>query len=96
VVFPARAPDQPASIALDEDHVLLLDEGFAQRAITGSPIAPRTITTISTCVSECEISGGGVSEHLFQNGPCIPGGSSLTDTQRGRVVGAIRAVFGRS
>jgi dTDP-4-amino-4,6-dideoxygalactose transaminase len=46
--------------------------------------------------SECEVLGFGVSEHLFQNGFCIPSGSSLTDFQRDRVVGAIRAVFGRS
>jgi pyridoxal phosphate-dependent aminotransferase EpsN len=46
--------------------------------------------------SESEVFGGGVSERLFQNGLCIPSGSSLTDSQRDQVVGAIRAVFGRS
>jgi hypothetical protein len=46
--------------------------------------------------SECEVLGFGVSEHLFQNGFCIPSGSALTDFQRDRVVGAIRAVLGRS
>jgi dTDP-4-amino-4,6-dideoxygalactose transaminase len=38
--------------------------------------------------SDCEVSGGAVLEHLFQNGLCILSGSSLTDSQRDQVVGA--------
>jgi pyridoxal phosphate-dependent aminotransferase EpsN len=46
--------------------------------------------------ADCEVFGGDVSKHLFENGVCIPSGSSLTDSQREQVVDGIRAVFGRS
>jgi pyridoxal phosphate-dependent aminotransferase EpsN len=45
--------------------------------------------------ADCEVFGGDVSAQLFENGLCIPSGSSLTDSQRDQVVGGIRAVFGR-
>ena len=35
--------------------------------------------------------GGSVSAELFERGLCLPSGSSLTDSQREQVVGAIRA-----
>lgn len=44
----------------------------------------------------CEVYGGDVSARLFENGLCIPSGSSLTDSQRDQVVDGIRAVFGRT
>ena len=37
--------------------------------------------------------GGSVSEKLFENGLCLPSGSTLTDADRLRVVGAVREVF---
>jgi pyridoxal phosphate-dependent aminotransferase EpsN len=45
--------------------------------------------------ADCEVFGGGVAERLFENGLCIPSGSSLTDSQRDQVVDGIWAVFGR-
>jgi dTDP-4-amino-4,6-dideoxygalactose transaminase len=45
--------------------------------------------------ADCEVFGGDISAQLFENGLCIPSGSSLTDSQRDQVVGGIRAVFGR-
>ncbi len=38
--------------------------------------------------------GGGVSAHLFDNGLCLPSGSTLSDHDRDRVVEIIRAEFG--
>ncbi|MGH8951431.1 MAG: DegT/DnrJ/EryC1/StrS family aminotransferase [Acidimicrobiia bacterium] len=46
--------------------------------------------------AECEVYGGSVSQRLFENGLCIPSGSSLTEAQRDQVVTEIRKVFGRS
>jgi pyridoxal phosphate-dependent aminotransferase EpsN len=37
--------------------------------------------------------GGAVSEHLFDQGICIPSGSAMTEGDLGRVVAAIRAAF---
>ncbi len=37
--------------------------------------------------------GGEVAEELFQNGLCLPSGSSLTDEERARVVQTVRAVI---
>ena len=45
--------------------------------------------------ADYEVFGGGVAERLFENGLCIPSGSSLTESQRDQVVDGIRAVFGR-
>ncbi len=40
--------------------------------------------------SECEMYGGEVAEELFTYGLCLPSGSNMDDTQRERVVDAIR------
>ena len=42
----------------------------------------------------CETYGGSVSQRLFEQGLCIPSGSSLTSAQRDEVVSEIRAVLG--
>jgi dTDP-4-amino-4,6-dideoxygalactose transaminase len=42
--------------------------------------------------SECRTRGGTVAEEIFQNGLCLPSGSSLTDDDRMRVVQRIRAM----
>jgi dTDP-4-amino-4,6-dideoxygalactose transaminase len=39
-----------------------------------------------------EATGGGVSEHLFRNGLCLPSGSNLTESDLECVVGVIREV----
>jgi dTDP-4-amino-4,6-dideoxygalactose transaminase len=39
--------------------------------------------------------GGAVSERLFQDGLCLPSGSNLTESELGRVVGAVRRAFKR-
>lgn len=39
--------------------------------------------------------GGRVAEQLFENGLCLPSGSSLTDDDRERIVDVIRRVAGR-
>ena len=46
--------------------------------------------------ADCEVYGGAVSQRLFEHGLCIPSGSSLTESQRDRVVTEIRSVFGRA
>jgi dTDP-4-amino-4,6-dideoxygalactose transaminase len=46
--------------------------------------------------ADCEVYGGAVSQRLFEQGLCIPSGSSLTGSQRDRVVTEIRSVFGRA
>ena len=46
--------------------------------------------------AQYEVYGGSVSQRLFDNGLCIPSGSSLTEAQRDQVVTEIRKVFGRS
>ena len=40
-----------------------------------------------------DVYGGPVSERLFQTGLCLPSGSTLTDTDRSRVIEAVRNVF---
>lgn len=40
--------------------------------------------------------GGKVSRRLFENGLCLPSGSSLTDSDRDRVISEIITLFGRS
>lgn len=37
--------------------------------------------------------GGEVSQRLFENGLCLPSGSSLTEDDRGRVIAAVRQAF---
>ncbi|GLX99765.1 MULTISPECIES: aminotransferase class I/II-fold pyridoxal phosphate-dependent enzyme [Actinoplanes] len=45
---------------------------------------------------DCVMRGGEVSEGFFRRGVCLPSGSALTDHDRDRVVGAVRAaVTGR-
>ena len=46
--------------------------------------------------ADCEVYGGAVSQRLFEHGLCIPSGSSLTESQRDRVVTEIRSVFGQA
>ena len=46
--------------------------------------------------AECEVYGGAVSQRLFEQGLCIPSGSSLTADQRDLVVTEIRSVFGEA
>ncbi len=41
---------------------------------------------------DCRCYGGAVSAHLFDNGLCLPSGSSLSATDRARVVDVIRKV----
>lgn len=42
---------------------------------------------------EYEVYGGGVSRRLFEQGLCLPSGSSLTDDQRQQVIDEVIAVF---
>ena len=46
--------------------------------------------------ADCDVYGGAVSQRLFEHGLCIPSGSSLTESQRDRVVTEIRSVFGQA
>jgi pyridoxal phosphate-dependent aminotransferase EpsN len=46
--------------------------------------------------ADCEAYGGAVSQRLFEDGLCIPSGSSLTAEQRDLVVSEIRSVFDRA
>jgi pyridoxal phosphate-dependent aminotransferase EpsN len=39
--------------------------------------------------------GGRVAENLFEEGLCLPSGSSLTSSERDRVIALIREVFGK-
>ena len=41
---------------------------------------------------ECRIRGGSISAGLFDNGLCLPSGSSLETTDLDRVLGAIRSL----
>ena len=43
--------------------------------------------------SDCFCYGGSVAEELFQQGICLPSGSSLSSKDRGRVIAAVRACF---
>ena len=42
---------------------------------------------------DAKMYGGDVSEHLFQNGLCLPSGSNLTDLERERIAEVIRKVL---
>ncbi len=46
--------------------------------------------------ADCEVFGGSVSQLLFENGLCLPSGSSLTPEERQSVVDGFLAVFERS
>jgi pyridoxal phosphate-dependent aminotransferase EpsN len=46
--------------------------------------------------AECRSYGGDVSGRLFDDGLCLPSGSSLTDDERQRVIDGVRAAFGAS
>jgi dTDP-4-amino-4,6-dideoxygalactose transaminase len=46
--------------------------------------------------AEHEVYGGAVSQRLFEDGLCIPSGSSLTETEKDRVATEIRSAFGLS
>ena len=41
----------------------------------------------------CETVGGAVSERLFNQGLCLPSGSSLSETEQDRVIDMVRATF---
>jgi pyridoxal phosphate-dependent aminotransferase EpsN len=41
----------------------------------------------------CRSYGGEVSARLFDNGLCIPSGSSMTEDQRQQVIEGFRALF---
>lgn len=43
--------------------------------------------------SDCFCYGGSVAEELFQQGICLPSGSSLSSKDRGLVIAAVRACF---
>ena len=43
--------------------------------------------------SDCEALGGAVAADLFEHGLCLPSGSNLSDEDRDRVVGGVRALF---
>lgn len=45
--------------------------------------------------AHCEHRGGDVSESLFERGLCLPSGSSLTDSELGRVIDAVSDLFER-
>lgn len=45
--------------------------------------------------SSCRVSGGGVSERLFESGLCLPSGSSLSDADRERTIDTVRRVCAR-
>jgi dTDP-4-amino-4,6-dideoxygalactose transaminase len=42
--------------------------------------------------SGCRVRGGGISGRIFQDGLCLPSGSSLTDTDLERIVDIVRSV----
>lgn len=43
--------------------------------------------------ADCPYYGGTVSEHLFQNGLCLPSGSNLSDDDRNRIQSVIKAAL---
>jgi len=45
--------------------------------------------------SEFEVFGGDVSRRLFENGLCLPSGSSMTEIDRNRVIEVFRRAFNR-
>jgi dTDP-4-amino-4,6-dideoxygalactose transaminase len=46
--------------------------------------------------SNCRVFGGAVAADLFENGLCLPSGSSLSDQDRNRVAEAVREAFGEA
>jgi dTDP-4-amino-4,6-dideoxygalactose transaminase len=46
--------------------------------------------------SECRVLGGAVAQKLFEDGLCLPSGSSLTDSDLSRVVDALRDVIAKN
>jgi dTDP-4-amino-4,6-dideoxygalactose transaminase len=46
--------------------------------------------------ADCRVRGGAVATRLFEQGLCLPSGSSLTAEDRARVVVTIEAVAGKA
>ena len=50
---------------------------------------------IQPAYSDCRVCGGAVAEELFENGLCLPSGSSLSASDLERIVGVIHSLGGR-
>lgn len=68
-------------------RIALVDKNIEARPVW-KPMHLQPVFSDSQCI------GGEVAEELFERGLCLPSGSSLTDSQRERIVRGFRAVFG--
>jgi dTDP-4-amino-4,6-dideoxygalactose transaminase len=79
----------PEVAGVDREHV--------RRHLEGLNIEARPVWKpmhLQPYYRDCEVRGGSVSARLFEQGLCLPSGSSLTPEQRERVVEAIREALG--
>ena len=78
----------PARAGVDRERVrLALDAANIETRPLWKPLHLQPV------FSGCEAIGGGVAARLFDQGLCLPSGSSLTDEEQARVVATVRAVF---
>ena len=76
-----------AGIDREMVRIALVDKNIEARPVW-KPMHLQPVFSDSQCL------GGEVAEDLFERGLCLPSGSSLTDSQRERIVTGFRAVFG--
>lgn len=81
----------PAEFGADREQLrLALEAGNVEARPVWKPMHLQPVFL------DCPREGGAVSERLFDQGLCLPSGSSLTDADRQRVVDIIRRVAGES
>ncbi len=68
-------------------RIALVDKNIEARPVW-KPMHLQPVFKDARCI------GGEVAEELFERGLCLPSGSSLTNSQRERIVRGFRAVFG--
>jgi pyridoxal phosphate-dependent aminotransferase EpsN len=81
----------PAEFGADREQLrLALEAGDVEARPVWKPMHLQPVFL------DCPREGGAVAERLFDQGLCLPSGSSLTDADRQRVVDIIRRVAGKS
>ena len=69
-----------------------VEEGMKKRGVPTAVHYPVPLH-LQPVFAGCRSYGGGVSARLFDNGLCIPSGSSMTEDQRQQVIEGFRALF---
>jgi pyridoxal phosphate-dependent aminotransferase EpsN len=80
-----------------DEQVAGYDAGSLRLALERADIEARPIWKpmhLQPVYADCRVYGGSVGKSLFEQGICLPSGSSLTDRDRERILGTIFGVSG--